>query len=144
MKRLMSAFVLIALVIATAKADEKDAAKKDQERLQGTWRMLNPAGSGQTIPDSKRECKGDETTVTFGGVLFMKSKFSLDPTKQPKAIDYEVLEGNNKGKKMLGIYAIDGDVVKFCFAPPGKERPAEFTSALDGRVMSAWKREKTE
>jgi hypothetical protein len=32
------------------------------------------------------------------------------------------------GKKVRGIYELDGDTLRFCVAPPDKDRPTEFTS----------------
>ena len=52
-------------------------------------------------------------------------------------------EGPTKGQTHLGIYELDGDTVKFCFAAPGKERPTDFTAkASSGRTASVWKRDK--
>ena len=138
-----SLFIVASVAAASVRAEDKDAIKKDLERLQGEWSMLMPDGSGKTIPDSKRVCKGDETTVTFGGQLMMKAKFTIDPSKKPKTIDYEILDGDGKGKKRLGIYELESDTVKFCFGTPGGERPKDFGSKLgDGRTMSNWKRDK--
>jgi hypothetical protein len=39
-----------------------------------------------------------------------------------------MIEGPDKGKVMLGIYEIDGDKMKACFDPTGKQRPTEFKS----------------
>ena len=146
MKRtLVCATVALATVVVAvaARAEDKEAAKKDLEQLQGDWSMLSPNGSGETIPDSKRVCKGDETTVTFGGRLMMKAKFTLDPAKNPKTIDYAVTDGQYKGKTLLGIYELNGDTAKFCFSSPGKDRPNNFTSTPgDGRISSVWKRAK--
>ena len=42
---------------------------------------------------------------------------------------------------MLGIYEFDGKTQKVCFAPVGKERPAEFSSkAGTQHVLTVWKR----
>ncbi len=145
MKRYLAWFVLAVTSIAStaAFAQDKAAIKKDMEQLQGEWSMLMPDGSGKTISDSKRVCKGDETTVTFGGRLMMKARFTVDPSKKPKTIDYEILDGEGKGKKRLGIYELDGDTVKFSFGPPGTERPTNFSTNLgDGRTLSMWKRDK--
>jgi uncharacterized protein (TIGR03067 family) len=71
----------------------------------------------------------------------MKAKFTIDPTKKPKTIDYVMLAGLTKGKKQLGIYELDGDRVKFCFAAPGQERPSAFKGG-SGIVLSAWQRDK--
>ena len=44
---------------------------------------------------------------------------------------------------MLGIYALKGDELKECFAPPGKPRPETFaTDADNGRFLHVWKRVK--
>jgi uncharacterized protein (TIGR03067 family) len=43
----------------------------------------------------------------------------------------------------LGIYELDGDRYKVCFAPAGKPRPSEFASKPgSGSLLQAWKRKK--
>jgi uncharacterized protein (TIGR03067 family) len=74
--------------------------------------MTSGKADGQAMPDnmrtaSKRVCRGDETTVTVGGQLLMKARFTLDPTRKPKTIDYEMIDGWTKGKKQLGIYELE-------------------------------------
>jgi len=136
------------LCLAPLFAAQTEAAKKDLAQLQGEWSMVSAGGGGQTMPsasikNSKRVCKGDETTVIVGGQLLMKAKFILDPSTKPKSIDYQVTGGANTGKTQLGIYELEGDTVKFCFAAPGKARPEDFsTSPGDGRTSSVWNREK--
>ena len=132
----------------TAAGNGPDAVKKDMAQLQGEWTMVSGEIDTQAMPadllkDSKRVAKGDETTVTIGGMLFMKAKFTIDPSKKPKTIDYMMTEGLTKGKTQLGIYELDGNTVKFCFAKPGQDRPTEFvTKEGSGRTLSMWKREK--
>ena len=139
---------LAAGAISLAWAADNEAVKKDAAQLQGEWSMVSGSADGYPMPDSmldnsKRVCKGDETTVMIGGQLLMKAKFTLDPSRKPKTIDYEMIEGFTKGKKQLGIYELNGDTVKFCFGSPGAERPPDFTSKPgDGRTLSVWKREK--
>jgi uncharacterized protein (TIGR03067 family) len=129
-------------------ADKKDDAKKDMAQMEGKWSMVSGERDGQPLPDdivssARRVVKAGETTVTIGGELFLKAKFTLDLSKKPKAIDYTVTGGQNEGKTQLGIYELDGDTVKFCFAAPGEERPTEFrTKTGSGQTLSVWKREK--
>jgi uncharacterized protein (TIGR03067 family) len=110
--------------------------------------MVSGSADGQPTPDSmrkqmKRVCKGDETTTTMGGQIFLKAKITLDPSKQPKTIDYQMTDGFSKSKTQLGIYEVEGDTFKACFGKPGAERPADFTSQPgDGRTLSVWRREK--
>lgn len=151
MKTLPTAFLigLAAVATSTAWAQDNEAVKKDMARLQGEWSMVSGTADGTVMPDAMREtakrvCKGDETTVTLGTQLLMKAKFTIDPSKKPKTIDYQMIDGPTKGKQQLGIYEVTGDTVKFCFASPGAERPADFSSKPgDRRTLSEWKRKKT-
>ena len=140
---------LAAVAVSLAHADDS-AAKKDLAQLQGEWSMVSGTADGMAMPDAmlpnaKRVCKGDELTVTVGAQVIMKSKITLDASKKPKTIDYDVTDGPNKGKKQLGIYELEGDTLKSCFAAPGGERPTDFTSKSgDKRTSSVWKRSKAE
>jgi uncharacterized protein (TIGR03067 family) len=138
----------LALLVDAAWGQGDESAKNDQAQLQGEWAMVSGQRDGQPFPEElgatfKRVAKGDETTVTMGDQMFLKAKFTLDPSKKPKAIDYSVTGGPYAGKTQLGIYEFDGDQVKFCFSTPGKERPTDFTTKQnDGRTLSIWKRVK--
>ncbi|MBI3468341.1 MAG: TIGR03067 domain-containing protein [Planctomycetes bacterium] len=143
--------LLLGLAIATvlpASAQDQDRVKRDLAQLQGEWSMVSGSADGSPVPDSmlaeaKRVCKGDETTVMIGQQLIMKAKFTLDPSKQPKAIDYQVIDGATKGQTHLGIYELNGDSVKFCFGAPGAPRPTDFASKPgDQRTSTVWKRQK--
>ena len=74
----------------------------------------------------------------------LKAKFTLDPSRKPKTIDYQMIDGPTKGKKQLGIYEVTGDTARFCFGLPGAERPPDFASQSgDRRTLSVWQRKKT-
>jgi uncharacterized protein (TIGR03067 family) len=138
----------VAVLVLAGAATAQDEAKKEMAKLEGEWSMVSGAASGQELPEDavktgKRVARDGETTITIGGQVYLKAKFSIDPTKKPKAIDYTMTEGPTKGKTHLGIYELDGDTVKFCFAAPGKERPTEFTAKEgSGHTLSVWKRDK--
>jgi uncharacterized protein (TIGR03067 family) len=143
---LMIGFTIVALT--PVRAEENEAVKKDLAALQGEWTMVSGSADGQAMPDDvrkqmKRVCKGDETTTTMGDRVFLKAKITLDPSKKPKTIDYQMTDGFTKGKTQLGIYELEGDTFKSCFAKPGDDRPTDFTSKSgDGHTSSVWKREK--
>ena len=145
MRTILAAAVVCLLVAADNPSDE---AKKDMAALQGEWSLKSGERDGQAMPEDfvkgfKRVAKDDVTTVTSNGQAYMKAKFAVDPARKPKTIDYTLLEGPNKDKKVLGIYELDGDTVKFCFAGPDQERPKEFkTKGATGVTLSVWKREK--
>jgi len=139
---------LAAATLSSVLAEENEAVKKDLARLQGEWSMVSGAADGQPMPTQmlkqmKRVCKGDETTTTMAGQLYFKARISIDPSKKPKTIDYQMIEGFTKGNKQLGIYEVEGDSLKACFGKPGAERPEEFKSKPgDGRTLSVWKRDR--
>src|SRR3954468_23823996 len=98
--------ILIAMIISSAWTEESDAIKKDMARLQGEWSMVSGLADGQAMPPEmakqmKRVCKGDVTTTKMGEEVFMKAKFAIDPSKTPKTIDYQMIDGLTKGKKQL-------------------------------------------
>ena len=150
MKTLRNALLLglAALALSPVGAADNQTIPKDLAQLQGEWSMVSGSADGFPIPDemlpnSKRICEGDELTVTVGGQLVMKAKITIDPAKKPKTIDYQVFEGPTKGKTHLGIYEIEGDTMRSCFAAPGEERPADFTSKPgERRTLTVWKRAK--
>jgi uncharacterized protein (TIGR03067 family) len=136
------------LVLETLKREAgggADAVKRELARLDGEWAMASGKHDGHSVPDGllaswKRMAKGNETTLTFGGRVVFKATFVVDPGKKPRTIDYTLTDGPDKGKTQLGIYEWDGETVRFCFAGPGKERPAGFESkAGDGLTVSEWK-----
>jgi len=139
--------VTLAVILLLA-GSAQDDTKKEMAKLDGEWSMVSGNASGQSLPEEavksgKRVCKDGETAITISGKVFFKAKVTIDPNKKPKAIDYEMTEGPTKGKTHLGIYELDGDTVKFCFAAPGKDRPTDFT-AKEGseRTLSVWKKDK--
>ena len=121
----------------------------DLAKLQGEWLMSTGVADGFELPDEmkrnfKRVCKGNELTVMNGEQVIMKATITLDQTKSPRTIDYESTEGPTKGKKLLGIYELNGDTFKSCFGAPDEARPGEFKSESgDRRTFSMWTRAKT-
>ena len=125
---------------AAPAADEKKAeedAKKEKEKLQGTWKVVTIEEKGQSKEqdDAQFVFDGDEFAFKNGGQVLHKGKFKLDPSKDPKAIDLEITESIKEfeGKTGLSIYAWDKDdkdALKLCLGRPGEtDRPKEFAGA---------------
>jgi RNA polymerase sigma-70 factor (ECF subfamily) len=135
-------------LVREAAGKDADAVKKELALFEGEWNMVRGENAGQLVPEPllkswKRVVKGNETAVYFGGQAMLKATFSLDISKKPKTIDYTLTDGPNKGKKQFGIYEIEGDTFRSCFAAPGKDRPSDFTTkAGDERTASVWKKAK--
>jgi uncharacterized protein (TIGR03067 family) len=126
MKRALLLACVAGLLIA---ADAKDdAAKEEMKKFQGSWDTTAEV-NGKKLPDPATVIIKDNTyTVKVKDKKLEEGTLKVDPSKKPKAIDSTAGDGADKGKTMLGIYEIDGDTIKICFAMPGKDRPKEFVT----------------
>jgi uncharacterized protein (TIGR03067 family) len=146
--RLALLLTVISAAILLARAEDDAATKKDLAKLQGEWSMTSGTADGYDMPEAilasaKRTCTNDQVTVVINGQVILKAKFTIDASKTPKTIDYDVANGPNKGKKLVGIYEFDGETFRACFAAPGDTRPTDFTSKPDSkRTLSTWKHTK--
>jgi len=114
--------------------------------MQGTWTLVSAIEDGAPLPEDKVKqttiiVKDD--TFRFPGLAedatSKAGTFTLDATKKPKQMD-----STSEDKiVMLGIYEIDEDSYKVCFAPAGAPRPDEFASRQgSARILQIWKRHK--
>lgn len=129
------AALLLGLVCAQAGDAKKEAAKKDQKKLQGTWEAAEVVLNGAPVPDDARKgitftFSADKMTLTGpGGIGKREYTFTLDPTQMPKAIDTVPQDGPFKGKSAPAIYELKGDTLKLCIPNrPTSERPKTLES----------------
>jgi uncharacterized protein (TIGR03067 family) len=97
---------------ATAGASPGDEAKKDVERIQGTWAVISLEEDGKQAPRKvvvAMAFTGDRVKVIREGDE-QEGSFRLVPTQNPKAID--LLIG---GLGTPGIYTLEGDRLTICF-----------------------------
>jgi uncharacterized protein (TIGR03067 family) len=135
--------VLLALPAAEPKKDE--LAKKELEKLQGTWKLVSIEKRGQKfdaegkVPDSfNMVIAGDK--MTFGK---REITFTIDLTTDPKLID---LTHVKEKVTIESIYKLDGDTFTMCYRPgdaPAKDRPTAFkTDEKTTYEIRVYKREK--
>ena len=152
MRQSMIATLGIAVVIlavgALIAADAEDA-KKDLDNLQGTWVLVAGKRDGkkfteEEVKKTKLFIKGETFRIPESSVATSEDgTINLDPSKRPKEMNATTGSGPDKGKTWQGIYELAADKYKVCFAPPGKDRPTEFSSkAGSGHLLQVWKREK--
>ena len=143
----VTASVFAVLILVGSAAAQEDL-RKAMALLEGEFAMVSGTSNGfdlspEMVKTGKRVSSAGETTITFGGELYFKARIRIDPSRTPKTIDYDMTEGPTKGKTHLGIYELEGDTVRFCFAAPGVDRPNDFTAKEgSGRTLSVWKRER--
>src|SRR5690348_10693609 len=119
-----------------ADAPKGDANQKDLEKMQGDWALESMVNNGGPVPEDDahslfRTVKSDSYTVFLFDKPISKGTFKIDATKNPKTIDFFPGNTADKTKAMAGIYEIEGDKLKICYAQPGKDRPQEFESKKD-------------
>src|SRR5262249_20085258 len=76
-------------------AEDKDADKKDKDKLQGTWNAVSGEQGGKEQPDAKEHLlifKGNEFSIKKGDKVMVKGTFKIDASKKPKSIDMEISE----------------------------------------------------
>jgi uncharacterized protein (TIGR03067 family) len=141
-------FLIIATIGVSLAADNSlnPASKKDLDGLQGSWKLVSAMRDGEALLKDKVK----KTTIVIKDDTFLFPELAeyatskdgtikLDATKKPKQMDATSTEK----EVMLGIYELDGDRYKVCFAPTGKPRPIEFASKPgSGNLLQVWKRKK--
>jgi len=136
----------VGLLVAADRPD--DANKMDLAKMQGDWGALSTVIDGNKLADDEaqvlfRTVKDDTYTVSAFDKPFSKGTFTIDATKKPKTIDARPASAAKDAPPLLGIYEIDGDTWRICFAGSGKERPKDFDcKAGSGHTLTVWQREK--
>jgi len=148
MKLRLLMIAAVGLLIGACSREEPAPAapKTDLDRFQGTWYLVMAMQDGKALPEDKVK----ETTIIFKGDTFRfpgsaeyatskSGTIKLDENKTPKEMDAISTEK----EVMLGIYAVEENGYKVCFAPPGKPRPTDMGSAPgSGYILQVWAREK--
>jgi uncharacterized protein (TIGR03067 family) len=122
---------------AALKSNAREAAHEDLEKLQGTWDRVSMELEGEEWPAEKIEgwtamYEGDRLTLRVNGKVYRNSIVTLDPSRSPRAMNSWDLDGPAEDETVPGIYQINDDTMKVCFAKPGNKRPTEFTSKKGG------------
>jgi uncharacterized protein (TIGR03067 family) len=123
---------------------------EEMERLQGTWKQIGYERDGVTDLldelgwEPRSTFVGDTFFVTLAdGSIPIRGTYKIDPTRNPKAVDWTDIIGEDAGKTLLAIYRLEEDLFTFCAAYPGQERPTEFKTR-PGQVLRVSRRERGE
>jgi uncharacterized protein (TIGR03067 family) len=133
MRRCTLAVAAVALLPPARPAAQTPGGGKPSE-LEGRWKLVKRVADGKELPAPPLvvTVRGDAHTVTRDGKVLSVMTARLDPSRRPKAIDFEVGEGAPPDRRYgRGIYALDGDELRMCVRsgkdrPREEDRPAEF------------------
>src|SRR4051812_10984809 len=102
-----------------------ESPQDDLAKFQGTWVAVAFDKEGKQTPEEhlgavRLVIEGDRYRYTEPAGGF-EGRYRLDPTKRPREIDSIPTTGEHRGMVAPGIYEIDGETHRVCFAPPGSE-----------------------
>lgn len=121
-----------ALLVSLVAADLTEAAKKELKAVAGDWTVV-----AWVINGDERELPTDEQVpVTITGTKFTFGKFgdgevtALDPTTDPKVLDFKMLRTPPSGVTNEAIFKVEKDaLVVVVYLGEGSNRPASFDAA---------------
>ena len=135
-------------VVSSAGLGSIAAEAKVNGALQGTWVAESAERSGKAADDLRGHqltFAGDRFTIRSKGKVIYQGTYIIDPSAKPATIDFRNTAGEMKGKTWLGIYEMEGDVLRICDNADdvAKGRPAAFAAgAGSGHVLISFSRMK--
>lgn len=102
--------------------------------IEGTWKIAGGQEKGKTVPKDRF---AESTVVIKKDTIRITDKenrqtwlmrYTLNPQVMPKAINMTIVEGEGKGRTAEGIYLLEGDTLRICYALPGHPRPKVFAT----------------
>ncbi len=105
-----------------------------REALQGSWTVINVENPYSVLGGGV----GSRWSITGGAFKagspgeWSLGTFKVDP-RRPTAIDLKVGDSSFNRRTLRGIYALDGDTLKLCFADKSG-RPREFATDRNSRA----------
>jgi len=134
--------IMCALALALAKPDRPAPEKpvtNDLTKLDGVWAVVSYEFDGGRLAEDqiatypRLVIKNGTYRWTTSQVA---SPMKIDQAKMPKQVDYTL-----QGQIYPGIYEVTGDIFRDCIAPPGRERPLDFTVPRgSGRMYFVYRR----
>ncbi len=126
---------------------QSKSINKDRKILEGRWRATsmevqgNKSSKSDTRKISVVNHADGRWEVLSEGKAVSSGTSEIDPYANPKTIDFSVTEGGGEGKSFLGIYVLNKNRRKLCFAPAERGRPQDFaTIAGSEQVLVEFRR----
>ncbi|HEY2158644.1 MAG TPA: TIGR03067 domain-containing protein [Isosphaeraceae bacterium] len=125
---------------ARDRGNAEERKRLDLAKLRGTWTLLALEREKKTF---KRDVpmqmliEGDRKIFFVGGAQNGDGwdRIELDPTRSPAEIDVMLGYGPNIGRRLPGIYRLEGDRLTICLGVPEEPRPVVFESKVGSMRM---------
>lgn len=110
---------------------------EELSKFQGTWMQVGCEADGVLNPPDEfgprplTTFSGNTYVVTLpDGTMVIEGTFTIDPTQEPKAVNWTDTCGTDRLKTFPAIYTFHDDQLTFCAADEGMERPNEFKTRV--------------
>jgi uncharacterized protein (TIGR03067 family) len=129
-----SLWCVLFLCLALAQPAGEEQAKKDQERMQGSWEMHALEINGKEVPPQQLDgtvliVKGSEYRTKIKDKELAGFQLKLDPSKNPKELDMIQKQADGSEKVFKAIYTFENDRFKMCRGlEANQERPSQFAT----------------
>jgi uncharacterized protein (TIGR03067 family) len=155
----MTKWLLMALLCVVTVAAGKpiqDDVSAELNRLSGAWRLVDEIDDGKRTPAGEAKntklsfeirlasssFRPLEWKVEVDGKVVGEGTAAINPTSNPKTIDYLFTHGEETGNSFHAIYELDSDSFRHCGVLKGS-RPSEFSSKPgSGQILTTFRREK--
>lgn len=144
LKNLLSRWTLgLFLVLAGACST---APKDPTAVLQGVWNCQSASVNGtpldpEIVNSLRLTLTRDHYKTERGNDVLFESTYRVNAKRRPREISMVATEGPLAGKEGLGIYSLEGDLLRLCYAMPGARRPTNFVSGPGSNItLTRWKR----
>lgn len=104
------------------------------DQLPGIWTAISAVISGEAMPERdvntiRLTLTATRFTTSRGAETLFDSSYTSNATTSPKQIEMIGSGGDFEGQAALGIYELEGEVLRLCYTMPGFKRPTDFASA---------------
>lgn len=136
--------VCTALAAAVAVAQTDPRAR----RLQGTWDLVSLEQAGEKVADAAVRGRaltigGQSYMVRQGNAVLQAGVISTPAAGDKRVVNVTILQGQDSGSFLLGIYQLADDTLTLCFDAGGVNRPNDIRSAEGGKQsVAVYKRRK--
>jgi uncharacterized protein (TIGR03067 family) len=136
-------------LVAFRRPGAGSGARKEADRLQGTWTTISTESDGQLHREEKRVEKwtinGGRWSVKLDGEVTQEGTYKIIEADKVVKIDFTVTDGYKQGDTWIALYQIDGDKLKMngCYISESRVRPKTLgTRDGDGYYVRTMRKEK--
>jgi uncharacterized protein (TIGR03067 family) len=127
----VAGFLFLGIALAASAGPLDDLIERDQQRLEGTWKVIAVEAEGTPIParefrDLQLTFKDGKFTARRGDEEPQVGAYTINPGKNPREMDIDRTDGPAKGQKQVAVYSLAGNILKICSCEADNPRPKGF------------------